>query len=443
MPVVPDIDGPLSEGDLDRLFVPLGRYEKLALAVSGGADSFALLHFYRQWSRRHEGAPSAVVLTVDHQLRSEAADEARVVAKRCEAYGLEHRILRWHGHKPASGIQKAAREARFALMRAAMRSCGAEALVLAHHRDDQAETFLDRLARGSGPYGLAAMSKVAERDGVTLFRPLLDLPKTRLVASLQAAGLDWCEDPSNDDARYRRVVMRKLLPALDDAGLGADRLAATARAMARAADALDAWVDTLMGTHVERHGAGPCRFKVAALAGLPEEIVLRLFARLVRESSGATYVPRLSALEAAVTDLLSGGEPDQARIKRTLGHCVLQRRGDTILICREFGRQPPRAIDLAPGESRIWDHRYEFALGVAASQAVRVGALGEGGLRRAGLDPSTGWPRSLFESAPAVHAGGKLVALPGFILPGCDEWPLVLQTRRIAAKSARIGASSR
>ncbi|WP_162901666.1 tRNA lysidine(34) synthetase TilS [Breoghania sp. L-A4] len=379
MPVVPDApgpsDGPLAEHEIDAVFAPLRQCRKLALAVSGGADSSALLHFFQQWRSRQARVPDAIVFTVDHGLRPEAADEALAVARRCAFCGLEHRILRWEGDKPASGIQKAARDARFALMRDAMRACGADALVLAHHRDDQAETFLDRLARGSGAYGLAAMAPSSTRDGVTICRPLLDLPKARLVASLRAANLDWCEDPSNADPRYRRVAMRALLPVLEEAGLGAERLAATARSMKRAADALDSWVGAVMRAHVERHEAGPCRFDLTALEGLPEEIVLRLFARLVRDCSGAAYVPRLSALEGAVAALTDPS--GEASVTRTLGDCLLLRRKGAVLICREAGRNPPRALDLAPGERGVWDRRFQVSLEEAASEGVRVAALGK------------------------------------------------------------------
>lgn len=439
MPAAADHGLPFDEAELDALFAPLAACRKLTLAVSGGADSFALLHLFHIWRARHAAAPDAVVLTVDHGLRAEAADEARKVGERCAKYGFEHRILHWAGTKPASGIQNAAREARFELMRTAMLDEGADALVLAHHRDDQAETFLDRLARGSGPYGLASMARVSTRDGVTLHRPLLDVPKVRLVASLKAAGLDWCEDPSNGDERYRRVTMRKLQPQLDAAGLDAERLAATARAMGRAADALDSWVDTIMRAHVERHEAGPMRIDVGALSGLPDEIVLRLFARLLRECSGADYVPRLTSLEAAVAVLLGaeaqggGGQFSGPAAKRTLAHCVLQRNGDGVLIHREFGRTPPQRFDLVPGRAAIWDRRFEVSLAANAPGPVEVGALGESGLRRAGLDSIAGWPRGVFESAPAIHARGQLVALPGFNLSNCGEWPKLLKTRRIAA----------
>lgn len=437
MPVAPEQDRPLGDEEVDRLFAPLSSFGKVALAVSGGVDSFALLHLFRQWSRRHAGAPDAIVLTVDHGLRPEAADEAAKVAERCKAMGFEHRTLCWQGEKPTSGIQKAARDARFQLMREAMSVEGAEALLLAHHRDDQAETFLDRLARGSGPYGLAAMAKVSERDGITLHRLLLDVSKARLVASMKAAGLDWCEDPSNDDERYRRVGMRKLLPLLDEAGLGAERLAGTARAMRRAADALDAWVDNLVQTHVEQHAVGPCRVPVSALDGLPEEIALRLFARLLRDCGGSDYVPRLSSLETAVSELLSGSvRTDKAAIKRTLGHCVIELHDGSVLISREFGRQPPRAIELVPGQRAVWDRRFEFSLESAAPEPIRIEALGAGGLRRAGVDPAAGWPRSVFETAPAVLVHGELVALPGFDFNQSADWQKKLRMRRIAANCA-------
>lgn len=436
-------DAPVADSELARLLAPLSGHGKLALAVSGGADSFALLHLVQRWRALQACPPDIVVLIVDHGLRPEAAAEAETVARRCALHDLPHRILRWRGEKPASGIQQAAREARYRLMAAAMREEGAQALVLAHHRDDQAETFLDRLARGSGPYGLAAMAPAAELHGTLLLRPLLELPKSRLVATLRAAGLDWCEDGSNDDGRYRRVALRRLMPSLADVGLGAERLAATARTMARAASALDAWVDREIAGHVERHQAGPCRMEMARLAGLPEEIRLRLLARLVRDCAGAPYVPRLEALEAALAAVLADDREGSGRgagAKRTLGGCVLQRRGSRLLVFRELGRTPPRPLALSPGESHVWDRRFEVALDGAAPRPVRISHLGAGGLRRAGLEPQGGWPRSAFDAAPAIHADEHLVAVPGFAVASGEGWSGLIVARPIAAM--RDGAAA-
>lgn len=445
MPAAPDdparADAPLTVAEVDALFASLAGRGRLALAVSGGADSTALLHLFNDWRSRADGAdvPLPLVLTVDHGLRPESRDEAQAVEALCARLGLPHRILSWTGEKPARGIQHAARSTRLALMRAAMAEAGCAALVLAHHCNDQAETFLDRLARGSGVYGLAAMAPETSRGGVTLLRPLLSVPKARLVATLVARDASWAEDPSNRDPRYRRTAMRALLPTLGEVGIDAARLAATARSMARAAQALESWADSVIATRVEQHPAGPLRLSLAGFDALPEEIRLRVVARLLRRCAQADYTPRLASLEAAVDAVLGSDDaPD-----RTLAGCVLRRRGEFLILSRETGRAPPSPQRLGPGESLDWDARLRISLAAGAPGAVLVGPLGEGGLRRAGLAPASGWPAAAFETVPAAFAcvdaeaceeSEAAVWLEGFDLPALREpWAAQVSARPIAA----------
>ena len=193
---------PLSEAAADALLAPLGSFRAIVLAVSGGADSTALMHLAARWVLRSPSAPKLHVASVDHGLRPEAATEAEQVVAQAKALGLGARTLRWEGQKPAAGIQDAARRARYALLlelaievaRDVLGDLPSTAIVTAHTADDQAETVLMRLARGSGVDGLAAMPVVTrvERmsladggmEGVALLRPLLAVPRARLVATL-------------------------------------------------------------------------------------------------------------------------------------------------------------------------------------------------------------------------------------------------------------------
>ncbi|PTW59688.1 tRNA(Ile)-lysidine synthase [Breoghania corrubedonensis] len=425
MPAVVDDGTPLCESEAARLFAPLARHRLIALAVSGGGDSMALLHLYDRWRKACPQAPRAVVFTVDHGLRAEAADEAAMVARHCETLRIPHKTLRWQGPRPASGIQEAARAARYSLMIGEMAVLGADALVLAHTCDDQAETFLDRLARGSGVYGLAAMAPETRREGIVLARPLLDVSRARLRTMLVAAGIAWVDDPSNEDSHYRRVRMRRLLPVLEREGLGRDRLVATARSMARAAAALDGWVDGIIAGDVMRHPAGPCRFAASLLECLPDEVALRLVARLLRDTGGASHVPRLARLEAALADLGSNEG------RRTLAGCVMERRDGEILVHREIGRAGLDELEIRPGETGIWDRRFAVTLSADAAGPVRITALGAGGLRRAGLAPPQGWPRAAFAGAPAARRGGDVLALPGFDLTPAAQWRGSVVARRI------------
>ena len=188
MSAPPPPDDTLSDDGLERLFASLDQASGIVAAVSGGPDSMALMHLLARWRATAE-RPPVLVATIDHGLRPEAADEAAFVAREAAALGLPHRILAWTGDKPSAGIQEAAREARYRLLVAHAREEGASHLVTAHTLDDQAETVLMRLSRGSGLSGLAGMRPETDRQGIRHARPLLDWPKARLLDLCHGAGL--------------------------------------------------------------------------------------------------------------------------------------------------------------------------------------------------------------------------------------------------------------
>ncbi|MEO6014711.1 MAG: tRNA lysidine(34) synthetase TilS, partial [Devosia sp.] len=208
--------------DLEALFAPLEGYDKLGLAVSGGPDSLALMLMLAKWARGPL-APQLFVYTVDHGLRPEAAAEAAMVVREAEALGLPARALRWEGDKPSSGVQAAARTARYRLMAEAMEDDGVAILVTAHHLADQAETVLMRLAHGSGIEGLRGMDALSLVEGCEVYRPLLGLRPEVLREVVSDAGLAPANDPSNSDEDYERVRWRVMLPALEALGLTLER----------------------------------------------------------------------------------------------------------------------------------------------------------------------------------------------------------------------------
>lgn len=402
------------------MFSELEEFASLALGVSGGPDSLALLHLIALWSRERNPVPTLVVFTVDHGLRREAVAEAEFVAEVCGRYGISHEILRWREPKPGAGVQARARAARMELISAAARKAGSQAIVLAHHLDDQAETFLQRLQRGSGVYGLAAMRERDEWHGVPVFRPFLRISKSRLIATLETAGQDWCEDPTNEDATVSRVRWRQLMPRLAREGLTAARLAQTAYRMARAAEALDAWVDDVL-KKAEVHPAGPVRIAIDALDRLPAEIRYRAIARLVRFSTGSTYVPRLEKLEKATDVLLA-----ETAHRRTLGGAVLSRQRHCLFVWREAGRMGLPNLRLDGAAEVVWDGR--FRLKNRRQGTVFVGPLGVGGLKRGGLAKPEGWPEAAFHCAPMLSAGNGEIFVPGLSdgpgLQGCEVFAL-------------------
>lgn len=393
----------------------LGPAPRLAVAVSGGADSLALTLLADEWARAEKGA--IVALTVDHGLRPEAADEARQVAAWLGARGVEHHVLRW---QPPDGeranLQARAREARYGLLTSWCRAHHVRHLLVAHHRDDQAETFMLRLARGSGVDGLAAMSALSMRDGVTLLRPLLDVPKAALVACLREREQSWIEDPSNRDASYARVRMRALMPLLAAEGLTIERLAATAARLDDARDALDRACRDLLASAAELHDTGYAVVEPQAFADAPRDLAHRALARLLMALGGQTYTPRFDGLERLAADLCDvRRRPDALGGGRTLAGCCIVPQGDgRVMILREArGLADPVALGLAETH---WDGRFTVTAARPFPNGTTLGALGDAGWQTLRPEISQAellaLPRALLPTLPALRDGGGLAAVP-------------------------------
>src|SRR5262249_33075774 len=234
---------PVSVAEAEALFADLVSTPALVLAVSGGPDSTALLVLAARWWAGLRTGPDLLAVTVDHGLRRGSAREARAVKRLAARLGVRHRTLKWTGAKPKTGLQEAARAVRYRLLAAAARGARATYVLTGHTRDDQAETVLLRIARGSRPSRLFAMARRAPLEGWTLVRPLLDLPKARLIATLDSVGMSFVDDPSNRDPRFTRARLRALMPALAAEGLNAERLALLARRLRRAETAIELAVD--------------------------------------------------------------------------------------------------------------------------------------------------------------------------------------------------------
>lgn len=391
---------PVSDAAFARLVARLGPFEKrpaLAVALSGGADSLALLLLLDRWARARGGR--VLGLTVDHGLRPGSAMEARRVGRWLAARGIAHRILRWQGPKPARAIQATAREARYRLLARHCRTEGILHLALAHHRDDQIETFFLRLGRRSGLDGLAAMPAILEQDGVRLLRPLLAVPKSRLIATLRSFDQPWIEDPSNEDAAFERVRLRQSLPLLAAAGVDARKVAATTRALGRArAAGADAIADLLV--EIEFRPGGIAALPRDWLATAPRARGLRVLARLVLAVGGGAYAPRGERLERGYQWLM-GGTGRGA----TLGHCRFLRHRGRCYLMPEQAPAPMKA-----GSDGVWR-----PLGAASWHR-----LGSRHPDWAGLPAACG------ARLPALWRGTRLEAVPalGYRRPGAPVRPL-------------------
>ncbi|HZB92116.1 MAG TPA: tRNA lysidine(34) synthetase TilS [Stellaceae bacterium] len=403
-------------------FAPFEPAPRLAVAVSGGADSMALTLLAWRWAEAAGGSLTA--LTVDHRLRAASADEAEQVARWLSARGIPHRTLRRDEAPPARGLQAAARAARYRLLEAWCAGQGVLHLLVAHNREDQAETLLLRLARGSGLDGLAGMPAVAEHRQCRVLRPLLDLPRARLEATLRGFGQPWIEDPSNRNPAYARVRVRQAQAQLAEAGLGPARLAATAARLGRARSALEAAVAALLAAAVLVHPEGFVRFDGAALRRAPAEIGLRALAVVLSMVGGGAYPPRLERLERLYRDLpeaLGGG--------RTLGGCRVLPQPEGVLVCREAEAVAP-PVAAPPGGVVYWDGRFSLYLPPEAPEGLRLGALGATplGAARGAL------PIAVRAGLPAIRQRETVVAVPalGYTREGVDSrgWNLLFRPTR-------------
>lgn len=365
----------------------------------------ALLSLLARWAGKAGGRVATA--TVDHGLRPESAAEARRVAEWSRLLGGAHRTLKVEAPPPNGGLQEWARERRYALLLQWARESGGIPVALAHTLDDQAETFLLNLARGSGVDGLAAMAPETMRGGVRLLRPLLAVSRKRLRRTLEALGQDWLEDPSNLDRRFLRVRARHAMEALRSLGIDARRLGATAAAMARARRALERQTAACLG---DFHWGelGEVELDPARIGCEEREIGLRALRGVLAAASGRGLPPRLVRLESLLDWILGGGG---ARA-RTLHGCVLRRAaGGRILVVREFSRCAP-ALVLRAGEERVWDRRWRVSL--RGGGPCLVGALGAEWRAGGAL------PRPLVrQSLPAFRQGGEIVAVPP--LGACGE----------------------
>ncbi len=363
----------------------------LGIAVSGGGDSMALLHLAA------EAGIAARAVTVDHGLRPEAAAEAAEVARVCAGLGVPHDTLRWQGWDGRGNLQDQARRARYGLMADWARAAGLDAVALGHTRDDVAETFLMRLARGAGVDGLAAMQARRRHEGMLWLRPLLRFSRHDLREDLRRRGAGWIEDPSNENPAFDRVRIRKAMAGLADLGLGCERLAQVAGHLADVRAALDHQTRQAAGRLVTLD-RGDVILGHEALT-LPAEILRRLLRQAVQWVASTEYGPRGPSLAQATARLTEGRGV-------TLHGCRLVLRREGLRIFREW--QAVRGVVSATDAP--WDGRWRLEGPEIAGQQVR--ALGPLGLLSCPDWRASGMPRTSLLASPAVWLGDVLVAAP-------------------------------
>jgi tRNA(Ile)-lysidine synthase len=408
---------PVSAREFDDALTPLSPQSPIAVALSGGADSMSALLLTLAWCKERRCTPPRAV-TVDHGLRRESGTEAKRVGAWMRKLGVEHQTLTmdWATGKPEGNVQATAREMRYALLGHWARAEGVRTLITGHTLDDQAETFLIRLARGSGLDGLSGMAAAASLPwpmfkDISLLRPLLSFSHARLIATLQAAKQKWIEDPSNVSTRFARSKLRSAWRVLEDAGLTSERLADTAAHLRRAREAIDLAVDALIATSTTVSNWGFVSIDPLSFRAAPAEVSARALARVIAGVGGEAYPPRFEALEAVRGWLLEGQLEPKGR---TLGGCRLSLRGDgTVLITREAAAIGGD-VEIGPGDSALWDGRFRVVLAASAPSSGVVRALGREGLSIAGDSAKLPMvePHLIAMTSPALWTGPSLIAAP-------------------------------
>jgi tRNA(Ile)-lysidine synthase len=394
----------LTLAELDAALTAIGGFEPaslLAVGVSGGPDSLAFVILADRWARQRGGAAWALI--VDHRLRPESAAEAERVAGWLAARGIPHEVLVWGDDKPATGIQAAARAARYRLLAEWCAGRGCLHLLTAHHRDDQAETYLIRRRAKSAADGLAGMSAVREMPGVRLVRPLLAVPKARLVAFLRAEGQDYLQDPSNRNPAFERSRVR-----MDSEREDVEATIAKVREHAPGRIAREGELAALLACAVTLHPAGFAMLDPAPITSTGE-LGEQALGRVVMVLGGPAYPVRRERLRRLREALAEA--PGRAR---TLGGCRFVPWRGRLLALREAARAAPPTA-LAPGHSTLWDRRFLATLPSAAERPVRVGALGAAGvaaLKSAATGDDNSLPRLIYPVLPALWDEAGLVAVP-------------------------------
>ena len=416
---------PIGAAEFDALMAPLGPFgaaPRLALAVSGGADSMALAHLAAGWARAQGG--EVLALVVDHELRPESAEEAALTLRRLKGRGIGGRLLRLAGLERGPALAERARQARYAAFTIACRNAGIAHLLLGHHAADQAETVLMRRAQGSAQAGLAGMAAVRETEGVRLLRPLLQVPPGRLRTTLRAAGIEWIEDPSNRDPNALRARLRAGLADAEGSGAETRALVAGASAHGRERAAADAAMAAILA---ERAALYPEGFALLAAGPIPAEAL----AALLQAVAGAPYPPsrhRVAPLAAAPRPATLAGVKLMAA----------GRMGPGLLLVREEAAQAP-AVPARPGAS--WDGRFRLAGHAESLPGAMLGALGPAASR---LRRQSALPAAVLRTLPALTVAGKLAAVPHLGYPDretCRELALVFSPAEPVAGAPWMAAS--
>ncbi|MEC9414021.1 MAG: tRNA lysidine(34) synthetase TilS [Pseudomonadota bacterium] len=387
---------------------------KIAIAVSGGIDSMALMNLAKESDLLND--KNVFILVVDHDLRSESKQEAEFVKKEAKKLGFTTRILKWKGSKPNKRIQEEARNKRYNLLINFCRENNINNLYLAHHLDDQIETFLFRMFRGSGLQGLTSFSRSYKRNGLTLMRPLIDIPKSELINYAKRKKINWVEDPSNENQKYDRVKLRKALPLLYKEGFDKEVFLKSIKKLRLANEALDQITKEFVSKYVSINKNVSVFINQELFLTAPQDVQLRVLQNTIRIFSGERYY---SPNYLKIFNLMHWAREDNGISAKTLGGTIFRKRKSGIILYKEVKKlNEIKSIKLSKSKYKAWDNR--FLIKINKSVRGEISYLGNEGVKilkskkilsKKGFK---GIPITALYSIPAMWDGKRLISAPFF-----------------------------
>ena len=402
--MVNDNKFPLTDSRICGLFSSYINHDRIALAVSGGRDSMALMYLVYRWKAHLALNIEIEVLTVNHNLRKAAEDECGFVQKIAKNYGFKHKVLIWEHEHVETSIQEKARKARYQLMLDYVREENIDTILTAHTSDDNIETFIMRLAKGSGLDGLKSINEIRHEDGIQIERPILSLSRSITTEILRSMGNEWVDDPTNDDESFERVKIRNNISSLSSFNISSGNLTKTIQRLARAHESISFFTDLLSQELVELNELGYADVNFDKLRNYPKEIILRVFAKALTDINGGTV--SLSSLEAVFAELI------KTERSKTLNGCQIIPQKNKYVIVRENRGISP--VEIKINERISWDGRFDVHLKSYNKTKIVIGQIGNANDLRKMIDGTyfQSMPKYVLRTLPGGFIKDKLVLLP-------------------------------
>lgn len=328
---------------------------KIAIAVSGGIDSLSLLLIGNEWAKSHN--TKIIGLTIDHKLRKESTDEALYVNNLCQNLNIEHYIIAWDEEKPETNIEFNAREARYNLMANFCKKNNINYILIAHHLQDQAETFFIRLFRGSSIDGLSAMKDITNIYDINIIRPFLNINKEVLKEFLLENNIKWIEDPSNSDEKYLRNKIRNFLNSFENKKEIVERINFAIDEINKSKIFIDKEVQKVECKTIQFSSFGSCTIDINKLLKQDDDIILKILAKISMKISGNIYKPRLKKLKNLLQNLKT-----KNNIKYTFYGCIFETYNDNLLMAYREYNSILEDKKLKYDQEIVWDNRFKIIL---------------------------------------------------------------------------------